>query len=110
MKRLLTHVVMLFSFYSLASFSSADASEGANLAKEIILLEANSYRVVTEFNVYGMQKDKKSEQRLFDVLATGDQLSTLFADQSNDLAPSWSKYRSFAWAKHKQDGRYLCIQ
>jgi hypothetical protein len=49
-----------------------------------------------------MQKDKKSEQRLFDVLATGDQLSVLFSEQSMALAPSWSKYRSFAWAKHQQ--------
>ena len=102
MKRLLVQVVTLLSFCTLASFSSANSNEGANLAKDIILLEANSYRVVTEFNVYSMQKDKKSEQRLFDVLATGDQLSVLFSEQSMALAPSWSKYRSFAWAKHQQ--------
>lgn len=86
----------------LSSATSADVREDANLAKEIILLEANSYRVVTEFNVYAMQKDKKSEQRLFDVLATGDQLSALFTEHSEVLNPSWSKYRSFAWEKHKQ--------
>jgi hypothetical protein len=102
MKRLLAQVVMLLSFYTLASFSSAGASEAPSLSKEIIFLEANSYRVVTEFNVYAMQQDKKSKQRLFDVLARGDQLSALFADQSSALAPSWSKYRSFAWAKHEQ--------
>lgn len=101
MKRLLAHVVMLFSFVTLSSVSSAEDSEDANLAKEIILFEANSYRVVTEFNVYVMQKDNSSEQSLFDVLAKGDQLSALFADQSNTLAPSWSKYRTFAWEKHK---------
>jgi hypothetical protein len=101
MKCLLAQVVMLLSFYSLVS-SSVVASEGPSLAKEIIFLEANSYRVVTEFNVYAMQKDKKSEQRLFDVLARGDQLSSLFADQSSAIAPSWSKYRSFAWEKHQQ--------
>jgi hypothetical protein len=102
MKCLLAQVIMFLSFYTLAFSSSADASEGPNLAKEIIFLEATSYRVVTEFNVYAMQKDKKSEQRLFDVLARGDQLSLLFADQSSALAASWSKYRSFAWAKHEQ--------
>ena len=102
MKRLFAQVVMLLSFYTLASFSSANASEGPSLAKEIIFLEATSYRVVTEFNVYAMQKDKKSEQRLFDVLARGDQLSSLFADQSSALAPSWSKYRNFAWEKHQR--------
>jgi hypothetical protein len=102
MTRLLTQVAILFFFYTFASYSSASESEGVSLAKEIILLEATSYRVVTEFNVYAMQKDKQSEKRLFDVLATGDQLSDLFADQSNTLASSWSKYRNFAWAKHHQ--------
>jgi hypothetical protein len=74
-----------------------------SLAKEIILLEATSYRVVTKFNVYAMQKDKQSEKRLFDVLATGDHLSDLFASQSNTLASSWPKYRNFPWAKHPQN-------
>ena len=100
MKYLLAQVVVLFSFFTFASV--AQAEEDVSLAKEIILFEANSYRVVTEFNVHAMQSDKTSEQRLFDVLATGDQLSSLFAEQSSDLAPSWSKYRSFAWEKHTQ--------
>ena len=102
MKRIFVHVVMFFSFYTFVSSCLAEVGGGTNLAKDIILLEANSYRVVTEFNVYAMQKDKKSEQRLFDVLATGDQLSELFAEQSKELAPSWNKYRSFAWEKHTQ--------
>jgi hypothetical protein len=102
MKRLLAQVVILCSLFTLASISAAEASGEANLAKEIILFEANSYRVVTEFNVYAMQKDKASEQHLFDVLATGDQLSMLFTEQSNTLAPSWNKYRTFVWEKHNQ--------
>lgn len=102
MKRLFARTVILFSIFTLSAISSAESREGINLAKEIILLEANSYRVVTEFNVYGMQKDKKSEQRLFDVLAIGDELSVLFTEQSSELAPSWSKYRTFAWEKHKR--------
>lgn len=102
MKRVLAQVVILFSFFSLTSASLAETSEDTNLAKEIILFEANSYRVVTEFNVHAMQKDKPSKQRLFDVLATGDQLSSLFSEQSDTLAPSWNKYRSFAWDKHLQ--------
>jgi hypothetical protein len=104
MTRLLTQVAILFFFYTFASFSSASASEsdGVSLAKEIILLEATSYRVVTEFNVYAMQEDKQSEKRLFDVLARGDQLNSLFMDQSSALALSWSKYRSFAWEKHER--------
>jgi hypothetical protein len=73
-----------------------------NLAKEIILFEANSYRVVTEFNVHNMQKDKVSEQRLADVLAKGDELGPLFSEHSKTLLPSWKKYRSFAWEKHNQ--------
>jgi hypothetical protein len=102
MKRLLAQVIILCSFLSLALISTADENGEANLAKEIILFEANSYRVVTEFNVYAMQKDKVSEQRLFDVLAIGDQLSILFTEQSNNLAPSWNKYRTFAWQKRSQ--------
>jgi hypothetical protein len=101
MKHLLAQVVVLFSFFSFTVL--VEAGEDVSLAQEIILFEANSYRVVTEFNVHAMQKDKASEQRLFDVLATGDQLSALFAEQSSDLAPSWSKYRSFAWQKHTQE-------
>jgi hypothetical protein len=100
MKYFLAQVIVLFSFFTLVSV--AKAGENVSLAKEIILFEANSYRVVTEFNVHAMQKDKASEQRLFDVLATGDQLSSLFVEQSSDLGPSWSKYRSFAWEKHTQ--------
>jgi hypothetical protein len=102
MKCLLVQVVIFCSLFSLSSISAAENSDEANLAKEIILFEANSYRVVTEFNVYAMQKDKASEQRLFDVLVTGDQLSILFAEQSNSLAPSWNKYRTFVWEKHSQ--------
>jgi hypothetical protein len=102
MKHLLAQVFMLFSCFTVASVSFAEVNEDANLAKEIILFEANSYRVVTEFNVHAMQKDKQSEQRLFDVLATGDQLSSLFSEQSTTLASAWAKYRSFAWGKHKQ--------
>ncbi|CCK74273.1 MAG: hypothetical protein KBT75_00920 [Oleispira antarctica] len=102
MKHLFAQAVIIFSFFTLSSVSSAEIREDGNLAQEIVLLEANSYRVVTEFNVYAMQKDKKSEQRLFDVLATGDQLSSLFAEQSTELAPSWAKYRSFARANYKQ--------
>ncbi|MFT6448440.1 MAG: hypothetical protein ACJAW8_000787 [Oleispira sp.] len=102
MKRLISKVVIIFSFFTLCSAATAAEQEDVNLAKEIILLEANSYRVVTEFNVYGIQKDKKSEQRLFDVLAIGDELSALFIEQSSELDVSWSKYRSFAWTKHKR--------
>lgn len=95
----------VFVFFALVT--SANAQQGmneSNLAKEIILFEANSYRVVTEFNVYVMQKDKRSEQRLLDVLEKGDKLSSLFNQQSTALAPSWNKYRTFTWEKHNQDG------
>lgn len=102
MKCLLAKIVLFISFVVFATVTSAEENDDVNLAKEIILFEANSYRVVTEFNVYAMQKDKSSEQRLLDVLATGDQLSSLFSGQSERLAPSWTKYRSFAWAKHNQ--------
>jgi hypothetical protein len=102
MKRLISKVVIIFSFFTLCSAATAAEQEDVNLAKEIILLEANSYRVVTEFNVYGMQKDKKSEQRLFNVLAKGDQLSALFTEQSDTLLSSWSKYRTFAREKYKR--------
>ena len=102
MKRLITQAVIIFSFFTLCSAATASNQEDVNLAKEIILLEANSYRVVTEFNVYGMQKDKKSEQRLFNVLAEGDQLSGLFTEHSDTLLPSWSKYRTFASEKYKR--------
>ena len=100
MKFLLASV---FAFF--ACFTSSNAQQGmgeSSLAKDIILFEANSYRVVTEFNVYAMQKDKRSEQRLFDVLEKGDKLSGLFEQQSSSLAPSWDKYRSFSWEKHNQ--------
>lgn len=102
MKRLIAQVVIIFSFFTLSTAATASSQEDVNLAKEIILLEANSYRVVTEFNVYGMQKDKKSEQRLFNVLAKGDQLSALFTEQSDTLLSSWSKYRTFAREKYKR--------
>lgn len=102
MKRLIAQVVIIFSFFTLSTVATASSQEDVNLAKEIILLEANSYRVVTEFNVYGMQKDKKSEQRLFKVLAEGDQLSALFSEQSDTLLSSWSKYRTFAQEKYKR--------
>ena len=102
MKRLIAQVVIIFSFFTLSTVATASSQEDVNLAKEIILLEANSYRVVTEFNVYGMQKDKKSEQRLFNVLAEGDQLSALFTEQSETLLSNWSKYRTFAQEKYKR--------
>lgn len=100
MKFLLAQLVILCTLTS-GVLANDDGLE-SNLAKEIILFEANSYRVVTEFNVHAMQKDSASEQILFEVLATGDQLSGLFNEQSKDLASSWKKYRSFAWQKHSQ--------
>lgn len=99
MKSLLAQIVILCTLVTGAVANASGLQEG-NLAKEIILFEANSYRVVTEFNVYSMQKDKASEQRLFDVLATGDQLSKLFSEQSSDLVSSWEQYRAFSWQKH----------
>ena len=99
MKPLLAQIVILCTLLS-GAFANASGLQEENLAKEIILFEANSYRVVTEFNVYAMQKDKVSEQRLFDVLATGDRLSQLFGEQSKDLVSNWDQYRDFAWQKH----------
>ena len=101
MKYLITTFFVICSVFTSAFANDSNFGEAA-LAKEIILLEANSYRVVTEFNIHAMQKDKASEQRLFDVLATGDQLSELFAEQSQELEPSWKKYRTFIWSKHSQ--------
>lgn len=101
MKYLLATFIAVYSLFTTAFANDSNFGE-TTLAKEIILLEANSYRVVTEFNIHAMQKDKASEQRLFDVLATGDQLSSLFSEQSKALAPSWNKYRSFTWEKHTQ--------
>lgn len=71
-------------------------------AKTAIYLEAVSYRVVTEFNVHAMQKDKVSKQSLFDTLALGDGYSNELAEVSQPLKQSWQKYRSFAWQKHSQ--------
>jgi hypothetical protein len=99
MKFILVQIIILCGFFSSANASNNSIGE-SDLAKEIILFEANSYRVVTEFNVYAMQKDTASEQKLFDVLAKGDQLGGLFNQQSKTLASSWNKYRSFAWDKH----------
>ena len=99
MKSLLAQIIILCT---LASGAFSNGLEERNLAKEIILFEATSYRVVTEFNVHAMQQDTVSEQDLFDVLAAGDQLSLLFNEQSKQLAPSWDKYRSFVWQKHTQ--------
>lgn len=99
MKYLLAQIIILCT---LASGAFSNGLEESNLAKEIILFEANSYRVATEFNVHAMQKDALSEQNLFDVLAAGDQLSLLFDEQSAQLAPSWQKYRRFVWEKHAQ--------
>jgi hypothetical protein len=99
MKFVLVQIIILCSFFSSANANSNSIGE-SNLAKEIILFEANSYRVVTEFNVYAMQKDSVSEQALFNVLAKGDRLSGLFSEQSETLASDWEKYRSFAWDKH----------
>lgn len=100
MRFILASVFTLLAFISTAS--AQQGLEESNLAKDIILFEANSYRVVTEFNVHAMQKDKESEQRLFDVLAKGDELSGKFDNQFSNLSPSWSKYRSFTWEKHNQ--------
>ena len=99
MKLLFAKIVILCTLLP-GAFANASGLQEGSLAKEIILFEANSYRVVTEFNVYAMQKDKVSEQRLFEVLATGDRLSQLFAEQSKDLVSNWDKYRAFAWQKH----------
>lgn len=98
---LLAKIIILCTFVS-SAFANSLGFEENSLAKEIILFEANSYRVVTEFNVYSMQKDSKSETSLFNVLAEGDRLSKLFNKQSKDLAPSWQKYRKFTWEKHTQ--------
>lgn len=98
---LLAKIIILCTFVSSALANSLGLDE-SSLAKEIILFEANSYRVVTEFNVHAMQKDRKSEEALFNVLAEGDRLSGLFKKQSNDLAPSWKTYREFTWLKHTQ--------
>ncbi|MBL4798649.1 MAG: hypothetical protein JKY50_14620 [Oleispira sp.] len=99
MKFLLAKIVILCTLLPGAFVNASGLQEGS-LAKEIILFEANSYRVVTEFNVYSMQKDKVSEQRLFDVLSIGDRLSLLFSEQSKDLVSNWDQYRAFAWQKH----------
>lgn len=99
--------VLAFLLVVLTSVSSANVQPvmaESNLAKDIILFEANTYRVSTEFNVHGMQKDKESAKTLFNVLARGDELSLLFTEQSAELAPSWNEYRSFVWKKHKQTG------
>ena len=101
MKFVLVQIILLCSFFSSAQANIAISE--SNLAKEIILFEANSYRVVTEFNVYAMQKDSVSEKNLFDVLEKGDQLSSLFGEQSKELTSSWEKYRNFAWNKHSHD-------
>ena len=98
---LLAKIIILCTFVS-SAFANSLGLDESSLAKEIILFEANSYRVVTEFNVHAMQKDRKSEEALFNVLAEGDRLSGLFKKQSNDLAPSWKKYREFTWLKHTQ--------
>ena len=98
MKFVLVQLLLLCSFVT--SVQANNVIGESNLAKEIILFEANSYRVVTEFNVYAMQKDAVSEKSLFDVLEKGDQMSRLFREQSKALASSWEKYRSFAWDKH----------
>ncbi len=100
MRLLLTSICVFFTVIS-STFAQQGMVE-SNLAKEIVLFEATSYRAATEFNVHAMQKDKKSEQALFDVLAKGDQLSSLFKQQSTELAPSWNKYRTFIWDKHSQ--------
>lgn len=102
MKYVLACLFVLYTSVSSANVQPAMAE--SNLAKDIILFEANSYRVATEFNVYGMQKDKESAKTLFNVLAKGDKLSLLFSEQSAELAPSWNEYRAFVWKKHKQTG------
>lgn len=83
-------------------FSVAVSALETSLAKTTIYLEAVSYRVVTDFNVHAMQKDKISEQSLFDTLALGDGYSEQLASTSKPLKQSWQKYRSFAWQKHNQ--------
>lgn len=102
MKYILVSLLVLFSSVSFANTETTVTER--NLAKNIILFEANSYRVATEFNVHGMQKDKESAKTLFNVLARGDELSLLFSEQSAELAPSWNEYRAFVWKKHKQTG------
>lgn len=100
------YILALF-FTLLTSITSANTQSSmieSDLSKEIILFEANSYRVSTEFNVHGMQKDDTSQKALFNVLAKGDELSLLFNEYSQELAPSWNEYRSFVWEKHKQTG------
>lgn len=92
---------MMFGAWMLALSVMASAMENQQ-AKTAIYLEAVSYRVVTEFNVHAMQKDKVSEQALFDTLALGDGYSDQLADVSKPLKQSWQKYRSFAWQKHDQ--------
>jgi len=87
---------------SLVFSLSANAATETSLAKGAIYLEAVSYRVVTEFNVHAMQKDKVSEQSLFETLALGDGYSEQLAPTSKPLKQSWQKYRSFAWQKHTQ--------
>ena len=99
MKFILAQIIILCSFFSIANANNRSIEE-TNLAKEIILFEANSYRVVTEFNVYAMQKDAISERKLRDVLAIGDQMSDFFSEQSKMLSSSWDKYRNLAWDQH----------
>lgn len=99
MKFVLVQIFLLFSFFSTTAQANNIIGE-SNLAKEIILFEATSYRVVTEFNVYAMQKDATSEKNLFNVLEKGDNLSRLFKEHSKGLTSSWEKYRNFAWDKH----------
>jgi len=84
------------------TFSLLASAVETKQAKTAIYLEAVSYRVVTEFNVHAMQKDKVSKQSLFDTLALGDGYSNELAEVSQPLKQSWQKYRSFAWQKHSQ--------
>lgn len=91
---------LLFSLLTFLSVA-ATAMESEN-AQNALMLEAVSYRVVTEFNVHLMQKDASSEDTLEQVLIQGDQLSSTLVDVSAPLVSSWKKYRDFSWDKHTQ--------
>lgn len=73
---LLAKIIILCTL-AFSVFANSSRFEGNNLAKEIILFEANSYRVVAEFNVHAMQEGKNSEEILFNVLAKGGQMRLL---------------------------------
>lgn len=96
-KRTFLIFVLMYSLQA-SAFETSSASN-------IIMLEAISYRALTEFNVHTMHKDKESEQRLSDVLVQGDELSDSLKADSAKLPPAWSKFRNYMWSNHyQQDG------